>query len=342
MTFGYIYPFIIACIIAAILNPFVNYIEVKWKIPRPLATLGVISAIFLVLSGLLFLIITEIIQGTTYLLERMPMYFTFLVDFIEQLLEEHIFPFYQSISNYFQSLDPNHQVTIQENIEQFLKDFANTGTNLLQSALLQIPEIVGFVPGSLTIFIVVWLATFMMINDWHNLTKKAIDILPKKVLQFIVNFQKGLKKAFSGYVKAQLILILITAIIILVGLMVLNVKHALTIALFAALVDLLPLVGTGIIFVPWILFTFITGNYSLTIGISILYMTVLIMRQVIEPKILATSIGVNPLISLIILFITIQIWGILGVIIAPFILIMVYVLFQSGIFRNIFHFIKGS
>ncbi|GIO27807.1 sporulation integral membrane protein YtvI [Ornithinibacillus bavariensis] len=341
LSINYIFPFIVAFFLAAILNPFVTSIEAKWRIPRSLATLIVISTIFLICTGLLILIITEVIQGTTYLLERMPIYFTSLLEFVESILEDHIFPFYQSITSYFQSLDPSHQATIQENIEKFVTNLADNGTNFLQSSLLQIPEIVGFIPGLLTIFIVVWLATFMIINDWNNLTKKLINLLPKKIHYFFIDFQQGVKKAFSGYLKAQLILILITAILILLGLMLLKVQHALTIALFAALVDLLPLVGTGIIFIPWILFTFITGNYSFSIAISVLYMIVIITRQVIEPKILATSIGINPLLSLIILFITIQVWGIIGVIAAPFILIIAYVLFQSGIFLKLFHFIKG-
>jgi sporulation integral membrane protein YtvI len=257
------------------------------------------------------------------------------------MINEHIIPIYQNVATFFKSLDTSQQTAIQENMEEFLQNLANTGTNLIQTAIAQLPEIVSFFPSSITIFIFILLATFMMTKDWHFLTETLHQVLPKNILVFIRDLHKGIKKAFTGYLRAQFILVLISAILIYIGLAILKVEHALTIAAIAALVDLLPVIGTGIIFVPWMLYTFITGNFSLTIGLSLLYMVVIIVRQMIEPKILSASIGIHPLASLIILFVTIQLWGIAGVVIAPIILISVYVLFQSGIFIKLFQFIKG-
>ncbi len=340
-TIIYIYPFIIAFIVAAMLNPSVTYLELKWKIPRTVATIVVISVIFLLFFGIIVFIINEIIQGMFSLLEKLPDYLQSLVKIMETILNEQIIPIYQNIATLFKSLDPSQQTAIQENMENFLENLTNTGTKIIQTAIGQLPEIVGFFPNSITIFIFILLATFMMTKDWHNLSEKLHHVLPQNILAFISDLHKGTKKAFSGYIRAQFILIFVSAVQIYMGLVILKVDHALTIAAIAAIVDLLPVIGTGIIFVPWILYTFITGDFPLTIGLSILYMVVIIVRQMIEPKILSASIGINPLVSLIILFVTIQLWGIAGVVIAPLILISVYVLFQSGIFIKLFHFIKG-
>src|SRR5690625_7405076 len=84
------------------------------------------------------------------------------------------------------------------------------------------------------------------------------------------------------------------------------------------MVDLLPFIGTGTVFIPWVGYLFLIGHYSLTIHLTLLYMFILVTRQILEPKILATSIGVTPLAALFTLFISIQIWGVLpGIIISP-------------------------
>lgn len=340
-TIVYVYPFIIAFFIAALLNPSVSYLELNWKIPRTMATIIVICVIFLMFFGIVIFLINEIIQGMSSLLTKLPDYFQSFMKMIEAILNEHIIPIYQKIVTLFKSLDTSQQTAIQENLENFLHKLGNTGTNIIQTSIAQLPEIVGFFPSSITIFIFILLATFMITKDWHYLTEKLQHVLPKNILAFISDLHKGTKKAFTGYLRAQFILIFVSAVLIYIGLVIFKVEHALTIAAIAALVDFLPVIGTGIIFVPWMIYTFITGDFSLTIGLSLLYMVVIVVRQMIEPKILSASIGINPLASLVILFVTIQLWGIAGVVIAPIILISVYVLFQSGIFIKIFQFIKG-
>ena len=98
-----------------------------------------------------------------------------------------------------------------------------------------------------------------------------------------------------GFVKAQATLISITTIIILIGLLILRVDYAITIALIAGRSDIIPYLGTGSIFVPWIIFEVIQGETGLAIGLGILYIVVLVQRQVMEPKILSSNIGLDPL-----------------------------------------------
>src|SRR5699024_6773123 len=115
-------------------------------------------------------------------------------------------------------------------------------------------------------------------------------------------------KSLFGYIKAQCILIAISAFISLVGLLFLGMNHAFTITLIIAFVDLLPIIGTGIIFIPWIGYLFFSGDYSLTIGLTFIYMAIILIRQILEPKILSVNVGVSPLIALLTLFISVQWW----------------------------------
>src|SRR5699024_5390579 len=161
------------------------------------------------------------------------------------------------------------------------------------------------------------------------------------VHSYLLEIHFHFKKALTGFMKAQFILIFITMLIIFAGLSLLKVDHAVTIALLAALVDLFPYIGTGIIFIPWAVYLFITGNYSLTIGLTLLYMFIIIVRQFLEPKILSSNIGLHPLAVLIVLFISMQLWGVSGIIIAPILVVVGIVLFQTEIFHKVLMFIKG-
>ncbi|GGA81929.1 sporulation integral membrane protein YtvI [Ornithinibacillus halotolerans] len=342
LSIGYIFPFLIAFFIAAVLNTPVTYIEKQWKVPRPLATLSVIVTIFLIFVGLIFIVITEIIQGTAYIMEKFQAFIIHFFRVVENVFIEIIIPFYHKLASFFNQLDDTHQQTIQDNLQKFLNEIGTSFTKLIQSLIIQLPEFVGFFPGSLTIIIFILIATFLMVNDWQNIIKKLMDILPGNILSIVRDVQSGIKKGIIGYIRAQIILIFISAVLIYVGLLIIGVDHALAIAAIAAVVDLLPLVGTGLIFIPWILYSFIISNYSLTIGLAILYIVVIVTRQIIEPKILSANIGINPLVSLIILFITIQLWGIAGVIFAPIILISILVLYQSGIFMKLVHFVLNK
>lgn len=113
---------------------------------------------------------------------------------------------------------------------------------------------------------------------------------------------KDLQKALSGYLRAQFIMISITAFIVLIGLLILGVESAFTYALLIGLVDLLPYLGVGTIMIPWLIYAFATGDMTLGIGLSVLYGIILVARQLIEPKVLASSVGLDPLPTLIAMF----------------------------------------
>ena len=95
--------------------------------------------------------------------------------------------------------------------------------------------------------------------------------------------------------RAQLILVSLTALVVIIGLLVLRVDYAITIGLLTGLADLMPYLGTGAVMVPWILYVFFAqGNIVLGIGLSVLYGVIVIARQIMEPKVLASSVGLRP------------------------------------------------
>ncbi|HEX6594615.1 MAG TPA: sporulation integral membrane protein YtvI [Bacillota bacterium] len=336
----YIYPFICAVILSLFINPIVTFLHEKVKIPRFLATIITLMFIFLFIVGIVFLIIAEVLQGTAYLAEQIPHHFVHLMAAIDLLFVEKISPLFDKLATLFNTLDPAQQRKILEELETFIEFIATSGASLLKNFFLKIPSFLSVIPHSMTIIFFMLLATVFITKDWYSLQEICNTYVPASIRRYGTELSIHFKDAILGYMKGQLLLICISSIIILIGLWIMNIKHALTIVLFAAIIDALPLVGTGIIFIPWIVYLFLTGHFPMTIHLSVLFMIVTIVRQLIEPKVLSSSIGVNPLLSLVVLYVSFQLWGITGVFLAPVILVLLYVCHEAKMFHRLWAFIN--
>ncbi|MDC3415747.1 sporulation integral membrane protein YtvI [Aquibacillus salsiterrae] len=335
----YTYPFIFSILIAMLINPLVNLFEYKIHLPRALSVFLSILLIMAAIAGLITLLIMELISGTTYMAEQIPRHFETLVSICQQLIVDSIIPIYQKLSIILSGLESYQQTAILDNIRTLADSFATKGGTILETILTTIPAELSKLPNYITVFIFTLLGTFFISKDWYKLTGLVKKVAPETLIISSSDVITGLKKALFGFIKAQLTLISITALIVLVGLIILQVEHATTIALIIGMVDLLPYLGTGIIFLPWIIYTFLTGNYSFTIGLCVLFIIVVLQRQLMEPKVLSSNIGLHPLATLVSIFVGFQLWGLLGLIIGPSLLVIVNTLYQSGVLYRLWLFI---
>src|SRR5690625_3883321 len=149
----YVYPFICAVIISMCINPIVTFLQLKVKIPRFLATLMTLVIIFFFIIGIIFLIITEIIQGTTYLTEQIPNYFAGFVTSFNTIVLEKLSNTVVKFTSLFQTLNTNQQKHMIDEFEQFTTPFTAAGASLTKSFFLTIPEFFTVTPHSITILI---------------------------------------------------------------------------------------------------------------------------------------------------------------------------------------------
>src|SRR5699024_6467330 len=118
-----------------------------------------------------------------------------------------------------------------------------------------------------------------------------------------------MKYAISGLIKAQIIITFLSTLIIGIGLFLFGTKHLLMITMIIFVVDFVPYLGIDIIFIPWILYSFLTSDYTSSIQLSVLYAVIILFRQFLEPKLIADRIGIHPFIALSVLFMGIQLFG---------------------------------
>ncbi|GIN74946.1 sporulation integral membrane protein YtvI [Bacillus sp. J14TS2] len=334
------YPFIIAIIIALIISPAVYFLEKKGRFPRALAVITSLLLLISIFAGLITLLIAEIVDGANYLSTVVPEHTRTLIEYIQNLFASQIIPFYERLANTFDNLDSGQQGTIMDSISQTGSKITETATNFLQNFFLKLPALVSWIPNAATVLVFSVLATFFISKDQEKLLNLSKKVIPEKIKYSSNRVLADLRKALFGFVKAQCTLISITLVIVLVGLLILRVKYAITIALIAGIFDILPYLGTGTVFVPWIIYEIIMGNYGLALGLGILYTVVVVQRQLMEPKILSSSIGMNPLATLIALFVGFKLIGFIGLILGPVMLVFLTTLYKANVFKDIWTYIK--
>lgn len=335
------YPFLIGFAIAFLINPLVNFLERKGRMPRVLSVLVSIVLLIAVFAGLITLLIVEIVSGADYLAKVVPEHLDTLIDYIEKFFAAQIIPLYNQMTSFLNALDTGQQDAILENIQNVGKKIGSTVGTFIQTFFGKIPNILSWFPNAATVIIFSLLGTFFISKDWYRLSGLGSKLVPNRVKTSSKTVFVDLKKALFGFIKAQATLISITTVIILIGLLILRVDYAITIALITGIVDIIPYLGTGLIFVPWIIYEAILGDMGMAIGLGVLYTIVLVQRQIMEPKILSSNIGLDPLATLIALFIGFKLIGFLGLIVGPVTLVVITTLHKANVFRDVWTFIKG-
>lgn len=337
-----IYPFIIGLFIAFFINPIVNFFNRTLKFPRSAAVLFTLLIVFSALAGVITLLIVELVAGAEYLSKVVPRHIETLVDFIEQLIAAQIIPLYNQLTGLFMALESGQQEAIMNNIESVGSQVGTTIANFIQSFFEKIPNILSWFPNAATVVIFSLLGTFFISKDWQRFSKTGNRFLPSLAKTRGKVVFADLKKALVGFITAQATLISISTVIILIGLLILKVDYAITIAIITGLVDIIPYLGTGLIFIPWIIFEAIAGDMRLAVGLGVLYLVVIVQRQLMEPKILSSNIGIDPLATLIALFAGYKLFGFIGLMIGPIVLVIIKTLYKADIFQDLWKFIKGD
>nr|WP_245252357.1 sporulation integral membrane protein YtvI [Paenibacillus sediminis] len=337
-----LYPFILAWIFAYAMNPLVRWFQIRMKMPRWLA----VTLSLLLYVGMIVLIVsaavTRLVKEVINLTQSFDSYIeNFRNVFIQWTQNASIQNIINQINIFYQQ-NPNYQNTINNNINKTTDSVATAISNLATGFFNSILNLISSLPNVGMILIVILLAAFFLSKDWERHNHHLLRWLPNRVRKPISTIWRDLQKALFGYLRAQFIMISITTVVVIIGLIVLRVPSALAIGLMIGLVDLLPYLGVGLVMVPWIIYTFMTGNVALGIGLSILYGIILIARQIAEPKVLASSVGLDPLATLIGMFVGLKLFGALGLIIGPVSLIVLEAIRRANVFRDLRNYIIGG
>ncbi|KYD21795.1 hypothetical protein B4109_2120 [Geobacillus stearothermophilus] len=142
-----------------------------------------------------------------------------------------------------------------------------------------------------------------------------------------------LSKAGIGFIKAQFLLSLVTFFLALAGLLVLGIDYAALMALVIVIVDILPILGTGSVLVPWGIISMANGDNTLGVGLIVLFIVITVVRRIIEPKVFSTNLGISPLAALVSVYLGFQLLGFIGLFVGPVVVILIEALAKAGVIK---------
>ncbi|WP_124726929.1 sporulation integral membrane protein YtvI [Staphylospora marina] len=337
-----IYPFLIGGLIAAVIEPAVVWMEKRLRAPR---WLGVTVILFLVVGlilTLLIFLVAEIVVELAHLAESLPLLLNKVGQIMIDAFTENtdLRTIIDTVQTYLEK-NPQHQQRISASIQSNIDLIANKGTEGITGILAAIGRFISDLPYLLTVLVFIMLAAFFIGVDLPRLKRNAGEWVPARIRDTAGHVALDLKRALFGFLRAQLTLVSISAVIMFAGLMILNVQYAFTVALFIGLVDLLPYLGVGAVLVPWIIYSFLTGSIHLATGLTIIYGVILVVRQFLEPKLVASNVGLDPLFTLFALFVGLKLFGFVGLILGPVTAVILLALHRSHVFRDVWNYIWG-
>jgi sporulation integral membrane protein YtvI len=182
---------------------------------------------------------------------------------------------------------------------------------------------VSRIPGVLVFIVTLIISVVYFSVDLERINASVKSMLPSKMRTKVVKFKERSLDAALKYLRSYLLLMLITFVIILSGLLLLGQRYALLLAALIALLDILPVIGVGTVLVPWSAWGFISGDAHLGAGLAVLFLANELVRRFIEPRILGKSLGIHPLLTLVLIYACYSLLGIFGLLLMPVIAVVI-------------------
>ena len=329
----FLFPFVLAFIFSMITQPIARFINKKTHLSAKVSTIISIVAFFLVLFGLMSVVSIKFIEEIYNLSKNLRGSSAQFNELWNKSLDQGFV--------YIDYLPKEFITQIQSYTGEFINFAARSATTFVNQTIrfiTSIPTLIIYT--SITI-----LSTLLMSLDKNDIVKFLEHQFPISWLNKIYNIKRDILSVFGSYLRAQLILVTICFFELLIALNLflslgLNVKYPLIFSIVISLIDALPILGAGAILIPWSIFSFITGDIKLGFAIFILYVIVLAVRQLLEPKLISQKIGVHPLVTLVSMYSGFKLLGIIGFLIGPIVMIILKNVFskelENGFFREIF------
>lgn len=325
-------PFLLGYVFAMAVNPLADLLQRKLKIPRGMSAVLVIILIIGILGGLIGIIIWKIVDEARMIYTQFPTIYA-NAQATMQAVGDKLSVIYDNLPVNIQSALSAMGDGISERAASLIN---NISTPLMDNA----SSAAKAVPGVFVGVVVFILSAYFMVSDSRAVSRTVQKAVSPKFMSRMVEVKKQLGIYLGGYCKAQGILMVISFVIMLIGFVILDVNFALLIALVIAIIDALPFFGSGLVLWPWIAIALISGNVKLGIGLTIIYLAVFLVRRFAEPKLVSSGMGMNPILTLMSMYVGYKLISIGGLIVGPIILMFIISLYKAGVFDGIIKAVK--
>lgn len=321
-VFPLLMPFVIGIIIAMSFRSLIDFLGTKIPINRTFICIFVL----LVFYSLLVLIITLI--GA-----RFFHFISTLFDGLPSLYKSTLQPAFQLMTDNLFERFPSIQVYLDDFINNLGQSIFTYISNISTKVVGTVTGLASQVPSLLIKVVFTIVSSFFFTIDYYKITGFIIHQFKDSQKNIILKLKDNVIGSLGKIIKAYALIISITFLELSIGFKILGVPTPFLIGGIVAIVDIMPILGTGAILIPWSIISFSLGDSKVGIGMLVLYIFITVVRQVLEPKIVGQQIGLHPIVTLILMFVGAQLMGILGLFSLPVIATILVTLDKEGNIR---------
>ena len=313
-------PFVIGIVIAVIFKGPADKLAKLTGIKRSYIAIIMLFVFYAIFAGVVVLVgaqLTSLIQGTV---SKIPGFYT---DTIEPLLIDLTDNFFVNFPQFEYYIDDILD-SVSDSVYTFL---TNLSTSLVSGAALLATKIPSLLINS--VFTIV--SSFFFTIDYHDFTEFVFRQLPEKTAIQARGIKENVILTLWKYLKSYVFLMSITFIELTIGMVILGIGNPLAVGAIISIIDVLPVLGTGTVLIPWAIIGFIFNDLKIGIGMLLLYIIITAVRQTLEPRVIGKQIGLHPIATLISIFVGGQLFGIVGIFLVPITLTVVKQMNDEGV-----------
>jgi len=316
-------PFLLAFAFAWILSPVVGWLHRKLGWPREVLTLGLLLLVFAGLFGLMWALVAGVAQEVASL----------RVDWEELLgsLQATLEGLNGALSRLRALLPAAARDTADNLTARLVAWLEAVVPRLLAAAADGVAGAVRGLPSFAVAATVFLMAAYFITAGYPSLRARAADSLPRGVRVLLSQVRRAASAGFGGYIKAQVILSAGVFFILLGGFFLIREDYAILLAFLLAVLDFVPILGSGTVMVPWAFVELFTGSFRRAVGLMAVWGVVALFRRVAEPKVLGNQTGLGPILSLASVYVGMRLAGVAGMVLAPVVCLVVRNITRAGV-----------
>jgi len=321
---AWLFPLAAGYLIAMLARPASVFVADRLSISQRAAGRAVLLALYLLLAALLALFGTLAVGYLQQAAAALPIWYRQVLrpatEAGEALLKEWLGRVLPGVAS-------------RLSLESLLADIQRWVVTSSAELVGRLGSLTARLPGYLMTFLFTIASSLLISGEYQDLTGFVARQAPKPVRRILSKVREGAGAAVLGYCKAYALLLCATFLELAAGLWLLGVESAVPIALLATVLDLLPILGVGTLLLPWALLQLLQGSHAMAAGLVLLYAVVLVVHNLLEPRLIGRQLGLHPLVSLCAVYLGFRVFGIAGMILAPIAAQLVIGLHQSGAVR---------
>ena len=320
---GVLMPFIVALIVSLLLKPAVALCNEKFKIPRSIAGIVLVLLFYALVGFLLTVIGVQLFAAAKSFFLLLPsLYANTIAPWFDRL--------FTSLQAFVEKLDPDTTAAYNAIASNVTTSLGGTVVNISKSVVSWVTNLTLKTPGFLLKLLITVIATIFLTVDFPRIKAFVMRQLPVRICDLLHNARVQLGRTLWSYTRSYAMILTITFGEIALGLSIIGVSNAFGIAILIALFDILPVVGSGLVLLPWTIFTLFSGDLATGIGLLVLYIVVIVVRQIMEPKIVGDRVGLHPLVTLLSMVLGTYLFGGIGLLGLPITIALLHVLNKQG------------